>query len=144
MYTYIHSCTHVITLIMVYVMKLCMYVCRYAHMHTVTHKYTYITYIHTYITHIHYVHTYGNYNFIVTCVSTYGATRNLQCIPVTCLCQPCFLVVWNIHVLYNLTCATCGIVRHGVAMCVTATQGTCLGKCLTMPYCKNAMKQFFS
>ena len=33
-----------------------------------------------------------------------------------------------------------GIVRHAVATHVTATQGTCLGKYLTMPYHKNAAK----
>ena len=44
----------------------------------------------------------------------------------------------------NLPCARCGIVRHGVATCVTATQATCLGKYLTMPYRENATKQFFS
>ena len=38
--------------------------------------------------------------------------------------------------------ATHGIVRYGVAMCVKATQGTHLGKYLTIPYRKNAMKQF--
>ena len=43
-----------------------------------------------------------------------------------------------------LPCATHDIVRHGVATRVTATQGTCLGKYLTAPYSKNAMKQFFS
>ena len=61
-------------------------------------------------------------NFIFTCVSTWGVTRNLQCIPVTCLHGPCFLVVWNIHILCNLSCAMRGIVRNGVTMCVTATQ----------------------
>ena len=50
---------------------------------------------------------------------------------------------WNIHVSCNLTCTTCGIVRHGVATYVTATQGTRLGKYLKMPYQKNAIKQFF-
>ena len=72
------------------------------------------------------------------------AMRNLQCIPVICLHGPRFLVAWNIRVSCNLPCATCVIVRHGVAMRVTAMQVTRLGKYLTMPYHKNAMKQFFS
>ena len=74
-----------------------------------------------------------NYNFIVTCVSTCGATRNLQYIPVICLHGLRFLMVWNIHVSCNLLCATCGIVRHRVAMHVTAMQETCIGKYLIMP-----------
>ena len=36
--------------------------------------------------------------------------------------------------------AMCGIVRHRVATHVKATKGTRLGKYLTMPYFKNAMK----
>ena len=36
-----------------------------------------------------------NYNFIVARVFTCSAIRNLQCIPVMCLCGPCFLVVWT-------------------------------------------------
>ena len=80
-----------------------------------------------------------NNNFIVTCMSTCGATRNLQCIPVMGLHVPCFLMAWNINVLCNLLYTTCGIVRHGIATHVTAMQGTCLGKFLTMAYCKNAM-----
>ena len=71
-----------------------------------------------------------------------GATRNLQCIPVTCLCGPRFLVAWNINILCNLPCGTHGIVKHGVVTRVTAMQGTCLDKYLTMPYCKKATKQF--
>ena len=51
-----------------------------------------------------------------------------------------FLMVWNIHFLCNLPYATCGILRHRVAKHVTATQGTHLGKYLTKPYHKNAMK----
>ena len=74
-----------------------------------------------------------NYNFIVTHMSTCGAMRNLQCIPVTCLRGPHFLVGWNIRISCNLLCATYGIVRHGVAMHVTATEGTRLGKYFTMP-----------
>ena len=73
-------------------------------------------------------------------IHTQKHTRNLQCIPIMCLHGLCFLMVWNIHVSCNLLCATCGIVRHRVAMHVTAMQGTCIGKYLTMPYCKNAMK----
>ena len=41
------------------------------------------------------------------------------------------------------TCLLCGIrglVKHEVAMLVTATRGACLGKYLTMPYLKNALK----
>ena len=53
-----------------------------------------------------------------------------------------FIMVWNIHVLCNLPYTMHGIVRHGVAMYVTVTQGTCLDKYLTTPYCKNATKQF--
>ena len=41
----------------------------------------------------------------------------------------------------NLPCAMHGVVRHGVATHVTATQGTPLGKYLTMPNHKNAAKQ---
>ena len=77
-------------------------------------------------------------------VSMCGATRNSHCIPAMCLHGPRFLIAWNILISCNLPCAMHGIVRHGVATHVTATQGTCLGKYLTMPYCKNAMKQFFS
>ena len=79
-----------------------------------------------------------NYNFIVTCLSMHDAMRNLQCIPIACLCGACFLVALNIHVSYNLLCATRRIVMHGVATCVTATQRRCFGKYLTMPYHKNA------
>ena len=85
-----------------------------------------------------------NYNFTVPRVSMHGATRNLQFIPITCLRGPCFVVAWNIHGSCNLPCATCGIVRHGLAACLTVMQATCYGKYLTMPYCKDAMKQFFS
>ena len=74
----------------------------------------------------------------------HGATRSLQCISITCLHEPRFLVVWNIHISCNLPYATCGIVRHEVVTCVTAIQVTRLGKYLTTPYRKNAMKQFFS
>ena len=31
-----------------------------------------------------------NYNFTVPCVSKHLATRNLQCIPITCLRGPCY------------------------------------------------------
>ena len=85
-----------------------------------------------------------NYNFTVPHVSTHSATRNLQCNPNTCLCGPCFLVVWNIYSSCNLPCATHGIVRHGIATHVIAMQATHLDKYLTMPYRKNAMKQFLS
>ena len=78
-----------------------------------------------------------NYNFIVT----HMVPRE---IPVMCLRGPHFLVAWDIHILCNLPCATCGIIRHGVGTHVTAMHGTCLGKYLTMPYRINAMKQFFS
>ena len=74
-----------------------------------------------------------NYNLTFTCVFMCNATRKLQCIPVTCLHGPCFLVVWNMHISCNLLCTMCRIATHGVATCVTATQGTCLGKYLTMP-----------
>ena len=50
-----------------------------------------------------------NYSVIVTCASMRGVMRNLQCIPVTCLHGPCFLIVCNIHVSCNLLCATCRI-----------------------------------
>ena len=33
---------------------------------------------------------------------------------ITWLCGPHFLVVWNIHVLCNSSCATRGIVTHGI------------------------------
>ena len=46
---------------------------------------------------------------------------------------PSFLMAWNIHVSCNLSCATYEIPRHGVAMRVTATEGTHLGKYFTMP-----------
>ena len=75
-----------------------------------------------------------NYNFIFTHVYTRDATIKLQCIPITCLHVPRFLVTWNVHVSCNLLCVTCEI----------ATQGTHLGKYLTMPYHKNTTKQFFS
>ena len=75
-------------------------------------------------------------------MSMRGAMRIQQCIPITCLCGPhflvVFLVVWNINGLCNLPCAMSGIVRHGID-----TQVTHLGKYLTMPYGKNATKQFF-
>ena len=70
--------------------------------------------------------------------------RKLQYIPIMCLRGPHFLVTWNIHISCNLPYATSGITLHEVATHVTATQGACLGKYLTMRYCKNAMKQFFS
>ena len=44
-------------------------------------------------------------------------------------------MVWNIHVLCNLQCATHGIVIHGVATHITATQTTHLGKYV----CNNAL-----
>ena len=69
-----------------------------------------------------------NYNFIFTCVSTRGATRKLQCIPNMCLCGPCFLVVWSIHISCNLPCSMRGIATCWSATCVTATQGTHLSK----------------
>ena len=81
-----------------------------------------------------------NYNFTVPSMSMHGATRNLQFIFVTCLCGPCIVVAWNIHGSCNLSCAKRGIVRHGIATCLTVTQATCYGKYLTMPYCKDAMK----
>ena len=77
-------------------------------------------------------------------MSTHGAMRNLQCIPVMCLLGPHFLVAWNIHVLCNLPYTMCGIVRHAVAMRETATQGHGQVNILTTPYHKNALKQFFS
>ena len=60
-----------------------------------------------------------SYNFIVTCMSTCGVTRNLQWIPNTCLCGPCFSCGVE-HT--NLLCIICGIVRHGVPTCKTAMQ----------------------
>ena len=63
-----------------------------------------------------------NYNFIFTHMSTLGAMRKLQYIPITCLRGPRFLVAWNIHVLCNLPYATRGITMHEVAMHVTAAQ----------------------
>ena len=84
-----------------------------------------------------------NYNFTIPLVSTCGAMRNLHCIPVMCLCGPYFLMAWNIHVSCNLLCAMCGIVKHGIATLVTATQAARLGKYLTMPNGKNATKQSF-
>ena len=71
----------------------------------------------------------------------HGATGKLQCIPVTCLRGPHFLMAWNIRIKCNLLCAMHGIAMHGVAMhgvamCVTAMQGTRLGKYLTTPYHK--------
>ena len=74
----------------------------------------------------------------------HGAMRKLQYIPITCLREPRFLVAWNMLVSCNLPCATHEITTHGVATHVTATQGVCLGKYLTMHYCKNTMKQFFA
>ena len=62
-----------------------------------------------------------NYNFIITCLATRGAMRNLQCMLVTCLHGPYFLMAWNIQVSCNLPCGTCGIVSLGLAMRVTAT-----------------------
>ena len=55
-----------------------------------------------------------------------------------------FLVVWNIHALCNLPCAMSEIATHGIVTRVTATQVTCLGKYLTMPYHKNATKKLSS
>ena len=52
-----------------------------------------------------------------------GAMRKLQCILVTCLHGPLFVVVWNIHILCNLLCATCEVATRVIAM-----QGTCVGK----------------
>ena len=48
-----------------------------------------------------------------------------------------------VYVLCNLLYAMCVITTRGVVTHVTATQGTCLGKYLTMSYHKNTMKQFF-
>jgi len=47
-----------------------------------------------------------NYNFIFTCVYTRGTTRKLQCLPVTCLRGPRFLVACNAHVTCGNTCGT--------------------------------------
>ena len=50
--------------------------------------------------------------------------------PVTCLCEPRFLVAWNIHVSCNLSCAMRGIVstRIGiVAMRAKAMHETRVG-----------------
>ena len=85
-----------------------------------------------------------NYNFIFTCMSTSGAARKLQCISVTCLHGPRFLVVWNIHISCNLwSVITCGIATHWSSyMCNTDTRNIIiyLGKYLKMPYHKNTMK----
>ena len=57
------------------------------------------------------------------------------------------VLLWRgtyVHGSCNLPYVTRGIVRHGIATCLTVTQATCYGKYLTMPYCKDAMKQFFS
>ena len=64
-----------------------------------------------------------NYDFIFPCVSTRGVMRNLQCIPVTCLRGPCFLMAWNIHMLCNLPCAMHGIVTRRIVTHGKATQG---------------------
>ena len=43
-------------------------------------------------------------------------------------------MAWDIHVSCNLLYAIRGITTHGVAMHVTATQGTHLDKYLTTPH----------
>ena len=40
--------------------------------------------------------------------------------PFTWLHGPHFLVVWNMHISCNLSCATCGIVTSGIITCGTA------------------------
>ena len=67
-----------------------------------------------------------NYNFIFMCVSTHGATRKLQCISITCLCGPHYLVVWNIHISCNLWYAvTCEIATNWSShVCNTNTRNT--------------------
>ena len=65
-----------------------------------------------------------NYNFTVPCMPTRSDTGNPQCIPVTCLRGPRFVVEWNIQGSFNLPYAIRG--SHGIA--------TCLVKYLTMPY----------
>ena len=44
--------------------------------------------------------------------------------PVTWLHGPHFLMAWNIHVSCNSSCATCGIVMHGIFMCGIIMRGT--------------------
>ena len=57
-----------------------------------------------------------NYNFIFTHVYTRGNTINILNDPVTWLRGPCFLVAWIIQVPCNSSCATRGIVMHGIIM----------------------------
>ena len=53
--------------------------------------------------------------------------------------------VEHLRMCHVICCVVCmgRITTHGVVTHVTATQGTCLGKYLTMPYYKNTMNQFF-
>ena len=44
-----------------------------------------------------------NYNFISPWVITRGTTRKICCIPITCLCGPCLLIVCNVHVSWKHT-----------------------------------------
>ena len=45
-------------------------------------------------------------HFTVTCVSTRGATRNVQCIPVTYLHGPCFSLcgTYTSRIIYHVPC----------------------------------------
>ena len=78
-----------------------------------------------------------NYNFIFICMYTHGTTRELHCIPITCLHGPRFLPACNMHVLCNLSCKhawnklnTCGtkhackFLTHQVSSTTTVVSNT--------------------
>ena len=66
----------------------------------------------------------AQYNFVVTHMFTHSAMKNLQCIPVECLHGPRFIMANNLRFSCNLSSAMHEIVRHGVATCVIAIQGS--------------------
>ena len=61
------------------------------------------------------------YRSIITSFYTRGNTIS---VPVRWLRGPRFLVAWNIHILCNLSFATCGIVTHGIIMHGIVMRGT--------------------